>query len=130
MGVRRRVNGTGGGWIRVEKRYAIYARDNLLCVWCGQPAYYHERGPTLDHIYNHGHPLYSHDASAVVTCCWHCNSQRQDAPLLEWLERLAAAGWDTQGALIRMARRHLPLDRAAGRDLYQQVQDSGWSGLF
>lgn len=30
----RNANWQGMNWIRQEKRYAIYLRDGLACVWC------------------------------------------------------------------------------------------------
>lgn len=66
-----------GRWIRVEKRLAIYLRDNFTCQVCR--ADLHAADPfdiTLDHYIpkkRHG----SNEASNLFTCCRSCNSSRQ-----------------------------------------------------
>lgn len=65
-------------WIRPEKRKAIYLRDGLECVYCGD-----SDRLTLDHICprvkggNNG-------ARNLVTACLSCNSSRQDRSVREF----------------------------------------------
>ena len=64
----------GMNWIRKEKRLALYLRDGLACVYCGEGI---EQGATLtlDHLtpYSNGGSNCSHN---LVTACRRCNSSR------------------------------------------------------
>ena len=44
----------GANWVRREKRLALYLRDGLACVYCGEGV---EDGVvlTLDHLVPHSH---------------------------------------------------------------------------
>jgi len=71
------------GWIRKEKRIAIYLRDGMCCAFCGATT---EDGAmlTLDHI----HPRHKGGTTAagnLITACRSCNSSKQDTPLRQWL---------------------------------------------
>ena len=61
-------------WIRQERRLAIYLRDGLACVWCGQAI---EDGTrlTLDHLTPHSRGG-SNAATNLVTASHRCNSSR------------------------------------------------------
>lgn len=61
-------------WIRKEKRLAIYLRDGLACVWCGEGV---EDGATLtlDHLRPHSKGG-ENGATNLVTSCARCNSSR------------------------------------------------------
>lgn len=63
----------GMNWIRPAKRLAIYMRDGLACVWCGEDV--ENVILTLDHLtpYSKGG---SNDQKNLVTCCHRCNSSR------------------------------------------------------
>lgn len=78
MAARGKPNGTYQGmkWIRSEKRLALYLRDNLACVYCGQGIEVGIR-LTLDHLipYIQGG---SNQAENLVSCCLFCNSSRSD----------------------------------------------------
>lgn len=71
---KRKAKNHGMHWIRPEKRLAIYLRDGLVCVYCGEGV---EDGAslTLDHL-----KLYSEGGSNnrlnLVTCCLVCNVLR------------------------------------------------------
>ena len=69
-------------------RLAIYLRDGLACVYCGQAV---DDGAklTLDHLkaYSKGG---SHNATNLVTCCAICNSRRGTRTLKAWTEAVAA----------------------------------------
>lgn len=64
----------GMNWIRKPKRLAIYLRDGMACVWCGEGV---EEGTklTLDHLipYSEGG---DHTEENLVTSCHRCNSSR------------------------------------------------------
>lgn len=64
----------GMNWIRREKRLAIYLRDGLACVYCGESV--ETAAPlTLDHLrpYSKGG---TNTATNLVTACHRCNSSR------------------------------------------------------
>lgn len=90
-----------GGWIRKNKRLAIYLRDGFRCVYCLEDL--HGSDPfdiTLDHVkcVSDGG---SNDASNLITCCRHCNCSRQDTPLARW------CGVETRKHIRRNTRRKL-----------------------
>lgn len=74
-------------WIRQEKRLAIYVRDGLACVYCGDSV---ENGAqlTLDHVlpYTDGG---LNGAANLLTACHRCNSSRGARPLAEWVRAVA-----------------------------------------
>jgi 5-methylcytosine-specific restriction endonuclease McrA len=98
----------GSKWIRPEKRFAIYLRDEFTCQYCGtdlRSASAEE--VTLDHL----KPRIkggSNAESNLVTACRACNSSRQDRP---WTE-FAPGG--AHERIRRTIRRKL--DVTAGRD--------------
>lgn len=68
-------NGTQGmNWIKREKRLALYLRDGLACVYCGDGV---EDGATLtlDHLTPNVKGG-TNDASNLVTACHRCNTAR------------------------------------------------------
>lgn len=79
-------NKNGSNWIRKDLRYAIYHRDNFTCVYCGErfsslPAKFR----TLDHVIprelgGNNRP------TNLVTCCYSCNSRKQDRSIFEFLD--------------------------------------------
>jgi len=73
------MNKHGSKWIRPEKRLAIYVRDGFDCVYC-RGVFPLGTDLTLDHITPRSRGG-SNDASNLVTCCFSCNSARQDAEL-------------------------------------------------
>ena len=78
----------GMNWIRQEKRLAIYLRDSLACVYCGESV---EAGATLtlDHLkcYCRGG---SNEASNLVTACQRCNSSRGKRSVRAFCRSVAA----------------------------------------
>jgi hypothetical protein len=66
--------GQGMNWIRPAKRLAIYLRDGLACVWCGQGL---EAGVrfTLDHRQCRANGI-NNDPTNLLTACHTCNSSR------------------------------------------------------
>ncbi len=95
-------------WIRESRRQAIHERDGWGCVYCGAGGY---GVLTLDHL----HPRSlggSNKSSNLVTCCFSCNSSRQDKPLQVFLAGLAARGIDGSaltGKIRRLVRRKVNL---------------------
>lgn len=72
-----------GRWIRVEKRLAIYLRDNFRCAYC--TADLRDVDPadiTLDHLVSRvvSNDKLTNHQSNLVTACRSCNSSRQDTP--------------------------------------------------
>ena len=61
-------------WIRPAKRLAIYLRDGLACVWCGD-GIDDAATLTLDHCkpYSKGG---NNEAANLLTCCAQCNRLR------------------------------------------------------
>jgi hypothetical protein len=89
----RSADWQGMNWIRQDKRLAIYLRDGLACVWCGQAV---EDGIklTLDHIIpdvDGG----ENGADNLVCACHGCNSRRADRPVAEFAA--AVAGYVNHG---------------------------------
>ena len=65
-------NGRGGSkWIRVERRLAIYHRDNFRCVYCGAST-----PLSLDHVVPRSHGG-GNESANLVTACVSCNASRQ-----------------------------------------------------
>ena len=83
---------------------AIYHRDSFDCVYCRMvfPPATGRGDLTLDHIILRSQGG-SNDATNLVTCCWSCNSARQDRELTAAERRRAARA---------VAK---PLDMTAGR---------------
>ena len=75
----RRV-GQGSGWIRREKRLAIYLRDGFQCQYCGRDL---KDAPSaevgLDHLVCSSAGGDNTEAN-LVTACRACNSQRGTRP--------------------------------------------------
>lgn len=98
-------------WIRAERRLAIYLRDNGVCVWCG----YRPDQFTLDHLFPRASRHRDNHPRRLVTACVPCNSERQDMGVSRWLRQIRDRGFDIAQVLLRLARRSLALDMAAGK---------------
>lgn len=79
----------GMNWIRREKRLAIYLRDGMACVWCGDGVETDGVKLTLDHLrpYSRGG---GHEATNLVTACHRCNSSRGARGPLAFARAVAA----------------------------------------
>lgn len=77
----------GMNWCRQSTRLAIYLRDGLACVYCGNTI---ENGAilSLDHVRPHSKGG-SNAANNLVTCCKHCNDARGNRPLVGWCRVVA-----------------------------------------
>ena len=112
----RKASWQGMNWIRQEKRLAIYLRDGLACVWCGDSV---ENGAqlSLDHVKPHSKGG-SNEAGNLVTCCSRCNSSRGNRSVPKFAA--AVAGYLNHGTVPaditahvhRTRRRVLDLDAA------------------
>jgi len=101
--------GQGSKWIRREKRWAIYMRDNWTCVYCEQE----NVALTLDHV----HPRElggGNEAGNLVTACRTCNTTRRQTPIEEFaptrvreIQKQLRVKIDT-----RAAREHMKADEA------------------
>lgn len=83
----RKANWQGMNWIRQDARLAVYLRDGLACVYCGDCV---ENGAqlTLDHVkpYDNGG---SNKVTNLVTCCKRCNSSRGKRPVVSFAVAVA-----------------------------------------
>ena len=84
---KRAENWKGMNWIRQEKRLAIYLRDGLACVYCGDSV---ENGAklSLDHLVPDSKGG-SNEATNLVTCCTRCNSARGNRPVRAFTRAVA-----------------------------------------
>jgi len=90
-----------GQWIRADKRLAIYLRDRFACIYCLRDL--HDADPadiTLDHVTPKSDGGTNSETN-LVTCCRHCNCQRQDKPLARF------CGKETRAHIRRNTRRSL-----------------------
>lgn len=103
-------------WIRLEKRLAIYLRDEFRCMWC-QLLHLDELGYGLhlDHIHDGEY----NDPRNLVTSCHRCNSSRQTLGLPEWLEKLEKRHGEPHAhiALRVLTLTGRALDLVRGREL-------------
>jgi hypothetical protein len=81
----------GSKWIRRNKRFAIYARDDHRCVYCA--ADLASEVATLDHVLACELGGTNHETN-LVTACLSCNSSKRDLPLSAFLTTLADKGMD------------------------------------
>lgn len=70
-------------WIRIERRIAIYIRDNFTCAFCGIK--YDRDQLSLDHI----HAVScggGNENTNLVTCCKNCNSRKGNMPITQFVK--------------------------------------------
>lgn len=82
------VANNGGGWIRQDKRLAIYMRDGMACVYCLR-GLDEEIRFTLDHLIPQSKGGDNHEIN-LVTCCKICNSRRGNTDVDVWIKAIAA----------------------------------------
>ena len=104
----------GSKWCRQDKRLAIYLRDGLACVYCGNSL---EAGASLslDHVTPHSAGG-SNSETNLVTCCRHCNSVRQDRAIAQWVEDVSAYTQEPAADIRRRVRNHTRRQLARYRD--------------
>ena len=81
------------GWLKADKRLAIYLRDGCACIYCGtqvEPGQHNSnpRAATVDHVLSRESGG-DNKTSNLVTCCTTCNSTKQDKPVSTFLAQLA-----------------------------------------
>ena len=100
-------NKNGSSWIRKERRYAIYHRDNHTCCYCGERFASHV-GLSLDHVVareNNG----GNENTNLITACISCNSKKGDTPIHQFV--------DEAHALVILEQINKPVDIATGKRL-------------
>lgn len=90
-----RIAGQGSNWIKKDKRLAIYIRDGMACVFCGQGVE-HGADLTLDHLLACNLGGTNHQTN-LVTACSTCNSSKKDLTLADWFQTLRDRGINTDG---------------------------------
>lgn len=104
----------GGGWIRGSKRWAIYARDGIACVYCGA-GYIGPASLTLDHVVCRVNGGSNHETN-LVTACNDCNATRKDTALDAFA---LARGLDVNVILTKIQiQTGKALDKAQGKALH------------
>ena len=105
----------GMNWIRRERRLAIYLRDGLACVYCGESV---ETAATLtlDHLrpYSKGG---TNVATNLVTACHRCNSSRGSRTVRGFCR--AVSDYLNQSVAAREIERHVR--RCAARQINVQA---------
>jgi 5-methylcytosine-specific restriction endonuclease McrA len=96
---KRQQNWQGMNWIRQAKRFAIYERDGLACVYCGGTA--EDTTLTLDHIVAVELGGTNHETN-LVTCCRNCNSAKGKKSTRQFLNFLRDSDKDTVGLARRI----------------------------
>jgi len=95
------IANNGGKWISKKKRHAIYKRDDLECVYCGN-------GPedailTLDHLIPQELGG-ENEVKNLVTCCKTCNSMKGSKTLRQFFVYLRDRSVDTEKIANRIRR--------------------------
>ena len=104
----------GGNWIRGAKRWAIYHRDNVSCVYCGA-GYTGPGSLTLDHVVCWVAGGTNHESN-LVAACHDCNSTRSDLTLDAFVR---VRGLNAAVIRERIANQTAKsLDKAQGTALY------------
>lgn len=108
----------GYKWIRPEKRYALYVRDELQCVWCSTAPL----RLSLDHLVPWCRGGSNHQTN-LVTCCFACNARKGNHSLQEWVLTIPKP----EEVLARVERqRFLPINIHVGRELYAAQKKKPW----
>jgi len=99
----RKEKWNGMNWIRQEKRLAIYLRDGLACVYCGDSV---ERGASLqlDHIVPVERRGTNHEYN-LVTCCDRCNLAKGMRGVNEFIS--ATARYLNHGVTAEEIKQHV-----------------------
>ena len=100
-------------WLRPEKRLAIYLRDGLACVYCGDSVE-NEAKLTLDHLrpYSSGG---TNNETNLVTCCLRCNSSRGKRSWKLFAD--ATAGYLNHGLTAKTIIDHIQKTRYRALDI-------------
>ena len=93
---------SGGKWITPKRRKAIYVRDDLQCIYCGDGI---EDGIafTIDHLIP-SELGGSNGTKNLVTCCKSCNSAKGSKTIRQFFSYLRDRGVDTDKIAKRICR--------------------------
>lgn len=126
-------------WIRPAKRWAIYYRDKLRCVYCSVTladilVEYDDNFLTIDHVTPRSRGG-THEAGNLVTACYACNLLKARDTLLAFTTK-TGGNYNTIKSRVRMARTrdmtaHTATARAAlgmteGFEVLTIVADHDW----
>lgn len=94
---------TGSAWIRPRTRWSIYARDELICVYCQRNAAQilaesDSNFLTIDHVQARSRGG-GNSPDELVTCCYDCNSDKGSRSLRAWC---ASRGWSYAAVRARV----------------------------
>lgn len=104
-------NKANSGWIKKDRRLAIYLRDRFTCVYCLRDL--HDATPsdvTLDHVKCSSDGGSNHESN-LITACRACNCSRQDKPLNRF------CGPETRSHIRRNCKRSLTKYRVLAKAL-------------
>lgn len=111
--VNKSPNAADSGWIKKDRRLAIYLRDRFTCIYCLKDL--HDAKPfdiSLDHVKPHtGDEKPNHHESNLVTACRSCNCSRGDKPLARF------CGPETRKHIKRNTKRSLAPYRSLAKAL-------------
>lgn len=115
----------GGSWIRSSKRWAIYHRDGIECVYCGA-GYTGAASLTLDHVVCRVNGGNNHESN-LVTACNDCNATRKDMALDAFAR---SRGLDPALILTKIqAQTSKALNKAQGKILHAQAKAQNKAAL-
>lgn len=114
------ANWNGMNWIRQNKRFALYLRDDCRCVYCRRALGDKGVKMTLDHVVPRSLGG-DNAADNLITACSKCNSKRGNLPVEEFADALMAMGADPTQVYSRLKDQlSRPFDVAAGRALREE----------
>lgn len=111
---------SGGKWLRASLRWAIYYRDDFVCVYCERIGKL-----SIDHRVSTKSGGRDHRPQNLVTSCHGCNSTKKSLSSRAWYAKLRASGIDTnrmQRRIARLVRR--AVDRQVGRFLANAMKSA------
>ena len=112
---------TGGGWIRPKRRWALYLRDDLACVYCRREIAHILLADcflTLDHLRLKAHS--DNGWRDVITACSSCNNLRHTEP---WREFAASMPDGPKQVIARVQRQIRRSERKFLTAAAQLLQD-------
>lgn len=99
-----------GSWIRKERRFRIYFRDQMRCGWCNCLIVNND-DLTIDHCIPTSKGG-SHRTTNLITCCKQCNSRRGNMSISGFAKIIASEKGENKEKIIsrikRMRRKKLP----------------------
>lgn len=106
----------GSGWIRKDKRLAIYMRDNWHCCYCNKDlSRVRPKLRTLDHLIAVASGG-TNDETNLVTCCSRCNERKQNRDWVSFVRTDAKRGY-----ILRQVAK--PLNRQLAKQILAGIID-------